>query len=114
MPRRHPRAVAVAAALGSAIVMLSSAASAECPKSGSPDSACRYVSSLFMPSASATAYIPGSDGLGPWLGGGLEVVVYGWSDNSRAFGPSQGKIRFNADVLGSPDSDAKTMVMFSG
>src|SRR5262249_47054268 len=105
---------AVGIAVGCAVSITAETARAECPKSGSPDSACRYFSGLFIPTASGIGYFPGSDGLGPWFGGGLQVVIYGWSDNSKALGPSQGKIRFDANVLGSPASDAKTMVMFSG
>src|SRR5262249_9179049 len=111
--RLDTRSTAAGTAAGCVVWMMSAPSRAESPKSGSPDSACRYFSGLFIPTASATGYFPGSDGLGPWFGGGLEVGIYGWSGNSQAFGPRQGKIRFGANVLGSPGSDGRALVMVS-
>jgi hypothetical protein len=37
-----------------------------------------------------------------------------WSDNSAAFGPSQGKLRFDIGVLGSTAMDAGAMAMYRG
>jgi hypothetical protein len=65
-----------------------------------------------LPTAFAAMYAP-ADAQGPWYGGGLEAVT-AWSDNSPAFGPSQGKFRFGAGVLRSTEMDAGTMVMYRG
>ena len=37
-----------------------------------------------------------------------------WSDNSPAFGPSQGKLRLGAAVLGSQEMGTSAMVMYRG
>ena len=67
---------------------------------------------MLLPTAFAVMYMP-ADALGPWYGGGLEAVT-AWSDNSPAFGPSQGKFRFGAAALRSSEMDAGTMVMYRG
>ena len=66
-----------------------------------------------LPTAVGTMYAP-SDGSGPWYGGGLEAVLLAWSDNSQAFGPSQGRLRFDIGALASTKMDTGTMVMYRG
>jgi hypothetical protein len=65
-----------------------------------------------LPTVFGVMYAP-SDAQGPWYGGGLEAVM-AWSDNSPAFGPSQGKLRFGAAALRSGEMDSGTMVMYRG
>ena len=67
---------------------------------------------MLLPTAFAMVYEP-NDSSGPWLGGGLEAVV-AWSDNSQAFGPSQGKLRLDVAALGSTKMDVGTMAMYRG
>ena len=86
-------------------------AHAECPTTPD-DRVCRPWSALLLPTAFAVMYAP-NDAQGPWYGGGLEAVT-AWSDNSPAFGPSHGKLRFGAAVLRSSEMDAGTMVMYRG
>jgi hypothetical protein len=66
-----------------------------------------------MPSVTGVAYFPQHGGLGPWVGGGVEVLLFTWSSNSDGFGPSHGKIRFDVEGLAST-KDAPAMVMFHG
>ena len=68
---------------------------------------------MLLPTAFAAMYAP-QDGSGPWYGGGIEAVLLAWSDNSQAFGPSQGRIRFDVGALGSSKMDTSTMVMYRG
>lgn len=65
-----------------------------------------------MPTVFGVMYAP-NDAQGPWYGGGIEAVT-AWSDNSPAFGPSQGKIRFGVAILTSQEMDAGAMVMYRG
>ncbi len=86
-------------------------ARAECPST--PDDAlCRPWTAILLPTAYATYYAP-NNGSGPWFGGGLEVSSV-WSDNSPAFGPSQGKLRFDVGALASGTMGTGTMVMYRG
>jgi hypothetical protein len=47
-----------------------------------------------------------------FIGGGFEAVLLAWSDNSEAFGPSQGRIRSDVAVMTGTEMDAGTMVMY--
>lgn len=84
---------------------------AECPTTVD-DHVCRPWSAVLLPTAFAVFYAPG-DAQGSWYGGGIEAAT-AWSDNSPAFGPSQGKLRFGAGVLKSTEMDAGAMVMYRG
>jgi hypothetical protein len=85
-------------------------ARADCPTTPD-DSVCRPWTAVLLPTVFGVAYFRQADG--PWYGGGLEAVT-AWSDNSPAFGPSHGKLRFGVAVLGSTEMDAGTMVMYRG
>jgi hypothetical protein len=86
------RALAVLAA-----VLAAATARAECPTT--PDDAvCRPWSAILLPTAFTALYEP--HGLpGAYLGGGLEAVLLAWSDNSSAYGPSQGRVRLDVAYL---------------
>ena len=60
-----------------------------------------------MPTAHGTVFAP--RGGSTFFGGGIEVILLAWSDNSEAFGPSQGRVRIDAALL---DGDDGTMVRF--
>ena len=92
-----------------AAVLWARPARAECPTTPDDD-VCRPWSATLLPTGFAAMYAP-ADAQGPWYGGGLEAVT-AWSDNSPAFGPSHGKIRFGAGVLRSAEMGAGTMVMY--
>lgn len=78
------------------VLASASVAHAECPTT--PDDAvCRPWSALLLPTVFGVVYAPG-DGSGPWYGGGVEAVS-AWSDNSTAYGPSQGKLRLGIAAL---------------
>lgn len=90
-------------------------AHAKCPKDGSPSrDVCRFWSAVLVPGAAGFAYAPASEALGPWLGGGLRFAAYTWSDNSTAFGPSQGKIFFDLGLLGSGEDGTGRMSLYRG
>jgi hypothetical protein len=99
--------VAIAAVLAAA-----SPARAECPTT--PDDAvCRPWSAVLLPTAFGAMYAP--HGLeGEFLGGGLEAVLLAWSDNSSAYGPSQGRVRLDVAYLTGTAMDAGAMVMYRG
>lgn len=90
-------------------------AHAECPIDGSPSRAvCKPSSAVLLPSAAATVYVPGDGAMGPWYGGGVQLVLFTWSDNSDRFGPSQGKVFFDLSMLGSGAEGAGKMLMLRG
>src|SRR5262249_27578106 len=97
-------ATAIAATLAS-----EGAARAECPTT--PDDAvCRPWSAMLLPTAFAAVYAPhGMDGA--FYGGGLEAVLLAWSDNSDAYGPSQGRLRIDVAYL---TSSAQGSAMTTG
>src|SRR5439155_20528573 len=98
---KHARWVIVAA------MVVARGARAECPTT--PDDAvCRPWSALLLPTAFAAMYAPG-DAAGPWYGGGLELGLLAWSDNSPAFGPSQGRLRFDIGALRTSTMGTGTM-----
>jgi hypothetical protein len=105
-------------AIGSAVIALCGAAAvaeARCPVDGSPSvEVCRYSSALLMPSAFAALYAPRGDGLGTFTGGGLEVVLFTWSDSSESFGPGQGKLHLDVALLRSSEDAPGLMTQFSG
>ena len=68
---------------------------------------------MLLPTAFGAMYAP--HGLnGQWYGGGLEAVLLAWSDNSDAYGPSQGRVRLDVSYLTGTAMDASAMVMFRG
>lgn len=87
-------------------------ARAECPTT-LDDPVCRPWSAIFLPTAFGVMYAP-HDASGPWYGGGLEATLLAWSDNTPAFGPSQGRLRFDIGALRSSAMDAGTMAMYRG
>lgn len=94
---------------------LAAPAHARCPVDGSPSqSVCKPYAAMLLPSAAGVAYMPGGEAMGPWYGGGVQLVLFTWSDNSDRFGPGQGKIFFDLDMLASGDDGAGKMVMFRG
>jgi hypothetical protein len=107
--------VSVAALAVPFVVLFASSARAECPDSGTPDSACETLTSVLAPSAAFAAYFPRSGALGPWVGGGAELVFFTWSNNSNSFGPGQGKLRFDVEGLASTaPGGAPAMVLYRG
>lgn len=91
-----------------AILLSASLAHAECP--GEPDDpVCRPWSAIALPSLFGAIYSPHH---GPtYAGAGIEAVLLAWSDNTEAFGPSQGRIRIDAGLLdASGGAGAVTMI----
>lgn len=66
-----------------------------------------------MPAAFGVTYSPRGIS-STYVGGGFEATLLGWSDNSEAFGPSQGRVRFDIGVLGAAGDEPAlgTMVMY--
>jgi hypothetical protein len=97
-----------------AVLACASTARADCPTTPD-DPVCRPWSAMLLPTAFGVMYAPG--GLdGTYYGGGLEAVLLAWSDNSEAYGPSQGRVRMNIAYLTGTGAamDADAMVMFRG
>jgi len=92
-------------------LVVANTAHAECPTTPD-DHVCRPWSGLLVPTVFGVMYAP-EDARGPWYGGGLEAAML-WSDNTPAFGPSQGKLRFDIAALGSTQMNAGTMAMYRG
>jgi hypothetical protein len=68
---------------------------------------------MLLPTGFATVYAPrGIDGT--FYGGGLEAVLLAWSDNSNAFGPSQGRLRIDVAYLTNSAMDTGGMAMYRG
>lgn len=101
----------VPAAVAAAALLTPGAARAECPTTPD-DPVCRPWSAMLLPTAFAAVYAPhGIDGT--YYGGGLEAVLLAWSDNSSAFGPSQGRLRLDVAYLTSSAMSAG-MAMYRG
>lgn len=95
MTYRAPILAAIATI--SAAGLFEGTARAECPTT--PDDAvCRPWSATLLPTAFAAMYAPHGMA-GTFYGGGLEAVLLAWSDNSDAYGPSQGRLRIDVAYL---------------
>jgi hypothetical protein len=85
-------------------------ARAECP-STPDDPVCKPWSAVLLPTVYGGVYAPMEGG--PYAGGGVEAVLLAWSDNSAAFGPSQGRVRADVGVMRSVDEmTTGTLVMY--
>lgn len=85
-----------------------------CPRVTAPhDPVCRPFAAMLLPTAFAGIYQPRGD-LGTWMGGGIEAVLPAWSDNSPAFGPSQGKVRFDVGLYRSTKDGMGLMTTYRG
>jgi hypothetical protein len=102
----------VLAAIWAAILGWGGTARAECPTTPE-DPVCRPWSAMLLPTGFGTVYAPhGIDGT--FYGGGLEAVLLAWSDNSNAFGPSQGRLRIDVAYLTSSAMDTGGLAMYRG
>jgi len=105
---KHGASVLAAIAAVAAAGLAEGKARAECPTT--PDDAvCRPWSALLLPTAFAALYAP--HGMTTFYGGGLEAVLLAWSDNSDAYGPSQGRLRIDVAYLTSGESSAMSSAM---
>lgn len=83
------------------LVLSARTASAECPTTPD-DSVCRPWSAVLVPTVIGAIYAPQD---GPtFFGGGVEAIWLAWSDNSDAFGPSQGRVRSDVRYLRGDDT----------
>lgn len=71
---------------------------------------CEPFAGTFQPSLTGNAAV--TNGLGSYLGGGLELVLLGWKNGGPTFGPSDGKIRLGVGVLASTRDSSRLMVPF--
>jgi hypothetical protein len=91
------------------VLLTASQARAECP-TAPDDPVCRPWSAVLLPTAYGAIYAPKD---GPtFYGGGVELVWIAWSDNSQAFGPSQGRIRSDIGLLTSSEMGTGNLVMW--
>jgi hypothetical protein len=65
---------------------------------------------MLLPTVHGSTYAPRQGGL--YVGGGVEAVLLAWSDNSAAFGPSQGRVRADVAIMGSTDEMSTTLVRY--
>jgi hypothetical protein len=103
----HARSGLVAAVLAAA-----GTARAECPTTPD-DPVCQPWTATLVPTAFAALYAPRAFG-SQYYGGGLEAVLFAWSDNSAAFGPSQGRVRLDVAYLTGTAMRSGAMVMYRG
>lgn len=93
-----------------AVLAAAGRAHADCPTTPD-DPVCRPWTALLMPTVVGQVYAP--HGLpGAYVGGGVEAVLMAWSDNSDAYGPSQGRLRLDVSYLAATEMDARAMVMY--
>jgi hypothetical protein len=108
------RAAAKAAAAALALTFVASGATparaAEAPRAVPAPN--EPFATSFVPSVQGLAFFPLGRGLGPWYGGGVEVVLLTWSNNADTFGPSQGKIRFDVGGLAPARDGRDAMVLY--
>jgi len=86
---------------------------AACPNKDPADAVCEPFVSFLMPAAAGAAYFPHGAG-GPSFGGGAEVAILSWSNNSDAFGPSQGRLRMSFAYLAGPSGRTVALYRFGG
>lgn len=92
-----------------AVLLATGQARAECPTTPD-DPVCRPWSAVLLPTAYGAVYSPK---VGPtFYGGGVELVWLAWSDNSQAFGPSQGRVRSDIGLLTSSEMGTGNLVMW--
>jgi hypothetical protein len=85
-----------------ALVLFGGTAHAECPTTPD-DPVCRPWTGVLMPTVFGAVYAPQE---GPaFFGGGVEAILIAWSDNSEAFGPSQGRVRIDFAYMKSNDDE---------
>ena len=106
-----PSLALLASLIGVSSLVVAREARAACPDSGSPSTAvCQPHAATFVPTAEGVAFFPRDDSLGPFLGGGVELLLFTWSNSADTFGPAQGKIRFDVAGLASTRENVKAMV----
>ena len=88
-------------------------AAAACPDRDPGDSVCEPFIAFLMPSAAGAAYFPHAAG-GPYFGGGVELALLSWSNNSDVFGPSQGRVRATFTYLAGPEGRTAALYRFGG
>ena len=76
-------------------------ARADCP-TAPDDPICRPWSAILVPTVLGEIYAPKE--APTFYGGGFEVIWLAWSDNSEAFGPSQGRVRSDFAYLRGDDT----------
>lgn len=76
-------------------------ARAGCP-TAPDDPICRPWSAVLVPTVLGGIYAPKEAPV--FYGGGFEVIWLAWSDNSEAFGPSQGRVRSDFKYLRGDDT----------
>lgn len=122
MPARPRAARAALVALVTSTVAVSSAPRSahadppegDCPRVTAPaDPVCRPWTGMLLPTVFAGVIAPRGD-LGTWSGGGVEVVLPAWSDNSPAYGPSQGKLRFDLGLYRSSKDGLGLITSYRG
>jgi hypothetical protein len=86
---------------------------AACPNRDPGDSICEPFIAFLMPSAAGAAYFPHAAG-GPYFGGGVELSLLSWSNNSDTFGPSQGRIRATFTYLAGSAERTEALYRFGG
>ncbi|MBA2541208.1 MAG: hypothetical protein H0V17_16320 [Deltaproteobacteria bacterium] len=89
------------------VLLAATDARAECPTTPD-DPTCRPWSAVLLPTAYGGLYAPREGST--FYGGGIEAIWLAWSDNSQAFGPSQGRVRSTIGVY--RGEDAGTLVMY--
>ncbi len=87
-------------------------AEAGCPTTPH-DPVCRPWSAVLMPTAFGATYSPRGE-VGTYVGGGVEMIAMAWSDNSEAFGPSQGRVRLDVGLFDGLDDRMGALVMYRG
>jgi len=91
------------------VAVFTRTARAECPTTPG-DPVCRPWSAVLLPTAYGGIYVPREGGT--FYGGGVEAILLAWSDNSAAFGPSQGRIRSDIGFLTGTETGSGTIVMY--
>lgn len=87
-------------------------AHASCPElraDGAPE--CQPSAAGLQPGAFATTYFPKGQA---FLGGGAELVLFTWFNNSDRSGPGQGKFRFDVAGMGSASDTSRKLLLYRG
>jgi hypothetical protein len=73
---------------------------------------CRFRPYVVAPALVAESLVPSDET--SWWGGGVRLVLYGWSDNNERPGPGQGAIFTQFSMLGRSGSDDHLYLMRAG
>jgi hypothetical protein len=111
MTRSTSIQIALALVVSSSVLAIGRA-EADCSGPETDRELCRFHPYVAAPALVAELFVPSRDTT--WLGGGLQFVLYGWSDNNERPGPGQGSVFAQFSVLDTSGVDRHLFLLRAG